>query len=157
VRLAAKVRHEGLPGELEAGVIGGRAYTAYMPIDGQPLAARVARTGPLHINEARNVLKGVLGALAALPDKNLAPRAVKLANIVVVRGEGGNTRPILIDPGGDRLLSAAPWGSSSLLKTVSPEQLRGRLADAASDLYAFGAVLHEVLSGKPVFQAESAV
>ena len=67
VRLAARVRHENLPVDLEAGFLteggGSRAWASYAPIDGQPLAARIARTGPLHVNEARNVLRGVLGAL----------------------------------------------------------------------------------------------
>src|SRR5262249_37089400 len=60
VRLAAQVRHESLPSELEVGLEGGRVFVAYAPIEGQPLSARIARTGPLHINEARNLLRGVL-------------------------------------------------------------------------------------------------
>ena len=157
VRLASKVRHENLPTDLEAGVTDGRAWAAYAPIDGQPLSSRIARTGPLHVNEARAVLRGVLGALGALHDKGLAHGALKLENIIVGRGEGGAPRPVVVDPGGDRLLVAAPWASPSAIKSASPEQLRGRLADAQSDLYSFGAVLFEVLSGKPVFNMESAV
>jgi tetratricopeptide (TPR) repeat protein len=155
VRLAAKVRHENLPSDLEAGLVEGRAYVAYAPIDGQPLASRVARTGPLHINEARTVLRGILGALAALHDKQLAHGAVKLENIIVGRGEGGVPRPVLVDVGGDRLLGA--WTNPALLKTVAPELLRGKPADPASDLYSFGAVLFEILSGKAPFSADSAV
>src|SRR5262245_57590363 len=41
VRLAARVRHENLPSDLEAGLVDGRAYVAYAPIEGQPLAARI--------------------------------------------------------------------------------------------------------------------
>lgn len=155
VRLAAKIRHENLPSDLEAGIHEGRAYVAYAPIDGQPLSARIARTGPLHINEARNVLRGVLGALAALHDKQLAHGAVKLENIIVTRGEGGAPRPVLIDVGGDRLLGG--WHAASLVKTASPELLRGKPSDAASDLYSFGAVLFEILSGKPPFTGEAGV
>ncbi|APR77239.1 Hypothetical protein A7982_02586 [Minicystis rosea] len=155
VRLAARVKHENLPSDLEAGIVGGRAYIAYAAIDGQPLAARIARTGPLHINEARTVLRGVLGALAALHEKQLAHGAIKLENILVGRGEGGAPRPVLLDVGGDRLFGA--WTSSALAKTVSPEQLRGKVADTATDLYAFGVVLFEILSGKAPFSAESSV
>lgn len=153
VRLAAKVRHENLPADLEAGIVDGRAYVAYATVDGQPLSARIARTGPLHINEARNLLRGVLGALAALHEKQLAHGALKLENIIVGRGEGGAPRPVLVDVGGDRLFA---WQAPALVKSASPEQLRGKLADHASDLYAFGAVLFEVLSGKPAFTGETA-
>ncbi len=161
VRLASKVRHENLAADLEAGISdhdgGRRAWVAYAPIEGQPLSARIARTGPLHVNEARNVLRGVLGALAALHEKHLAHGAVKLENIIVGRAEGGAPRPVLVDIGGDRLLAAAPWSNAAAIKTASPEQLRGRLASPESDLYAFGAVLFEILSGKAPFTAESGV
>jgi len=153
VRLAAKVRHDNLPADLEAGLVDGRAWVAYAPIEGQPLAARIARTGPLHINEARAVLRGILGALSALHDKQLAHGAVKLENVIVGRGEGGAPRPVLVDVGGDRLLGG--WSSGALLKTASPELLRGKPSDTASDLYSFGALLFEILCGKPPFTGET--
>lgn len=158
VRLAARVQHEGLPADLEAGIEGGRVHVAYAPFDGQPLAARVARTGPLHVNEARVILSAVLGALGALHDKQLAHGAVKLENILVGHGEGSALRVLLVDVGGDRLTSAmGPWASLGAVKTASPEVLRGKVADREGDLYSFGAVLFEVLTGKPVFSGEAPV
>ncbi len=156
VRLAAGVRHEGLPTDLTVGIEGGRVWTAYAPIDGQPLAVRIGRTGPLHINEARNILRGVLEALSALHEKHLVHGAIKLDNVIISRGEGGATRPILIDVGGDLLLGG-PWSSAALIKTASPELLRGKTGDAASDLYSFGTLMFEVLTGKPAFPGDSAV
>ena len=162
VRLAAKVHHENLPTELEAGMAGGRAYVAYAFIDGQPLASRISRTGPLHINEAKAVIRGILGALGALHEKRLAHGAVKLENIVIARGADGAVRPIVVDSGSDRLGPggsghAGPWGSAASVKSVSPEQLHGKLADTRSDLYSFGATLFEILTGKPPFTGETAV
>jgi tetratricopeptide (TPR) repeat protein/tRNA A-37 threonylcarbamoyl transferase component Bud32 len=156
VRLASRVRHENLAQDLSAGIHAGRAWVSYAPIEGQPLGARIARTGPLHINEARHVLRGVLGALAALHDKQISHGAVKLENVIVARGEGGAPRPVLIDVGGDRLASGA-FTHVGLLRTAAPEVLRGKSADAAADLYSFGALLFEVLSGKPPFSAETAM
>ena len=124
VRLAAKVRHENLPSDLEVGLEGGRVWVSYAPIEGQPLSVRIGRTGPLHINEARNLLRGVVSAVGALHDKQLVHGAIKLDNVIVARGEGGASRPILVDVGGDHLLGGG-WSSASLLKTASPEQLRG--------------------------------
>ncbi len=155
VRLAAKVRHENLPAELEAGLVGGRCFVAYAPIDGQPLGARIARTGPLHINEARGFLRGLLGGLAALHDARLSHGAVRIENVIIGRSADGLPRPVLVDVGGDRLFGG--WQSRRIARSMSPEQLRGRVADLSSDIYAFGALLFEVLAGKSPFPGESGV
>ena len=65
------------------------------------------------------MLRGVLGALAALHDKQLAHGSVKLENVIVARGEGGAPKPVLIDVGGDRLLGAmSAWHGTSCVRTV---------------------------------------
>jgi tetratricopeptide (TPR) repeat protein len=160
VRLAARVAHPNLPKGLEAGLIDGRLFVAYQPIEGQPLASRIARTGPLHMNEARALLRGVLGALDALHSAGLTHGDLRLENVIVGHGDGGTVRPVLVDVGGDRLWGAVectPWGSPALAKTASPERLRGKSSDVRGDLYAFGAMLFEILSGKPPFAADNAV
>ncbi|WP_437786482.1 protein kinase domain-containing protein [Sorangium sp. So ce1097] len=155
VRLAAQVRHESLASGVEAGIVGGRAFVAYTHIDGLPLSARLARSGPLHINEARPLLRGILGGLAALHERRLVHGALKLENVIVTRDEEGQPLPVLVDVGGDRL--GAGWSSPELVRTASPEQLRGEGAGTSSDLYAFGVLLFEVLTGKPVFSGAAAV
>ncbi|WP_437878780.1 protein kinase domain-containing protein [Sorangium sp. So ce513] len=155
VRLAAQVRHESLASGVEAGIVGGRAFVAYTHIDGLPLSARLARSGPLHINEARPLLRGILSGLAALHERRLVHGALKLENVIVARDEEGQPLPVLVDVGGDRL--GAGWSSPELVRTASPEQLRGEGAGASSDLYAFGVLLFEVLTGKPVFSGAAAV
>ncbi|WP_437616742.1 tetratricopeptide repeat protein [Sorangium sp. So ce834] len=155
VRLAAQVHHESLASGVEAGLVGGRAFVAYTHVDGLPLSARLARSGPLHINEAKPLLRGILGGLAALHEQRVVHGALKLENVLVARGDEGQPLPVLIDVGGDRL--GAGWSSPELVKTSSPEQLRGEGVGPASDLYAFGALLFELLTGKPVFSGAAAV
>ncbi|KYF94210.1 hypothetical protein BE20_07100 [Sorangium cellulosum] len=155
VRLAAQVHHENLASGVDAGLVGGRAFVAYTHVDGLPLSARLARSGPLHINEAKPLLRGILSGLAALHEQRLVHGALKLENVLVARGEEGQPLPILVDAGGDRL--GAGWSSPELVKTASPEQLRGEGVGPASDLYAFGALLFELLTGKPVFSGAAAV
>lgn len=160
IRLASRVKHDNLAEDLEAGLEGGRLYVAYAPIDGQPLAARISRTGPLHFNEAKSFLKQILAGLGALHEKKLVHGDLKLENIVIGRGPDGLQRPVLIDIGGDRLGTfgfGSIVGNGSFVRTMSPEQVRGKLAEPSSDLYAFGAVLYEILSGKPPFPGDSAL
>lgn len=157
-RLAARVVHESLPTDLDVGLADGSLYVAHAPVDGQPLSARLTRTGALHLNEARGLLRGVLAALGALHDKQIAHGAIRVENIFVSRGEGGVPRAVLVDLGGDRLFSfSSPATSASLLKTTSPEVCRGWPADPASDLYSLGAVVFEILSNKPLYVAETAM
>jgi serine/threonine protein kinase len=155
VRIASKVKNEGLPSGLEAGTVDGRVWVASATIEGQPLATRVARTGPLHLNEAKPILRGVLGALRALHDARISHGAIRLENILVARASDGGARPILVDLGGDRLTSTADGPGSmrnaAIAKTASPERIRGGNADFASDIYAFGVVVFELLTGKAPF------
>lgn len=164
-RLVGTVDHPGLPRHLEAGELEpGLFYVAYQYIEAQTLASRVARTGPVPYNDLRPILQGVLEPLAAIHKAHLVHGDVKAENVLVSPRSGGEPMVTLIDFGSDRLRlrSVASNGHTGLLavfgspKTVAPEIVRGKAADAKSDVYAFGAMLYELVTGKPVFQRESA-
>ena len=163
-RLIGTVDHPGLPRHLEAGEIEpGIFYVAYEYIDAQPLSARLARTGPMSYDALRPLLKGILEPLAAIHRAHLVHGDVKTEN-VLVQPSAGEPKVTLIDFGTDRLRvrQVQSNGHTGLLavfgspKTVAPEIVRGRAADPKSDVYAFGAMLFELLTGKPVFLHESA-
>ncbi|HEY1955683.1 MAG TPA: tetratricopeptide repeat protein [Polyangiaceae bacterium] len=162
-RLVATVQHEGLPKNIDAGEIDGTFYVAYEHIDAQPLASRFARTGPSHINELRPILRALLEPLAALHKAQLSHGDLKMDHALVLRGaDAQSVKVVLIDFGGDRLRPrlTPTSGTYGLLacygspKTIAPEQVRGKSADARTDVYAFGAMLYELLAGKPVFPVE---
>ncbi len=164
-RLIGTIDHAGLPRHIEAGELEpGLFYVAYEFVEAQPLSVRLARTGPLSYKDLRPLLKGILEPLAAIHRGHLVHGDVKAENILVSSAGGGDPRVVLIDFGTDRLRLRATGsnGHTSLLavfgspKTVAPELVRGRPADPRSDVYAFGAVLFELLTGKPVFAFESA-
>ncbi|MBM4360459.1 MAG: tetratricopeptide repeat protein, partial [Deltaproteobacteria bacterium] len=150
-----------LPADLVAGFVGDRPFIAYRAADVQPLSTRVSRSGPLHVNEARGILHGVLDALRKLHEAGLPHGAVKLENVLVGKKEGGPTLVFLVDNGGDLLWSA--WvhsdtesASANRVKGLAPEQFKGFGATTKSDLYGFGALMFELLTGKPPIDGPSA-
>ncbi len=158
-RLVGTIDHPGLPRRLVTDEHGDRFYVAHDHVEGQPLSARIARTGPMHINEARPLLKAILEPLAKIHERRLSHGDLRLENVIVFRAADGSQGVVLLDAGSDRLRARARVanGQSELFstvgspKTVSPEQIRGQASDPRSDVYSFGAVLYEILSGKPVF------
>ncbi|HEX8792162.1 MAG TPA: tetratricopeptide repeat protein [Polyangiaceae bacterium] len=165
-RLVAAVDHPGLPHGIDAGETDGVYWISYLHVDAQPLSARLARTGPSHINEIKPILRGILEALVALHKARIVHGDLKLENVLVGRplADGVAPRVTLIDFGTDRLrqrptVANGHTGVLAVLgspKTIAPEQVRGMRADPASDVYSFGAIAYELLCGKPVFAYESA-
>ena len=165
-RLIASIDHPGLPADLSAGFIGDRPGLCHRYVEGQPLASRIGRTGPMHINEARPLLRALLEALAAIHQRRLSHGDLRLENVIVFRDSSGKQGVVLIDAGSDRLRARARVtsnGQNELFstvgspKTVAPEQIRGMTSDPRSDVYSFGAMLYEVLTGKPVFGDGTAI
>jgi tetratricopeptide (TPR) repeat protein len=159
-RQVAGLSQDNLPKGLTAAIVEDRAIVTYEHADAQSLAARVGRLGPIHLNEARTILTQVLEALAAIHEKRLAHGSVKLENVLLARGDAGTQKVILVDAGADRL-RRRPRASGDVLgmvvnpKIAAPELHRGKGADPRSDLYAFGVLVYELLSGKPPFAATS--
>jgi len=157
LRIASRVAHDSLPTGVEMGITASRPWVAYAPIDAQPLAARVGRTGPLHINEARDILRGVLSGLSALHGARVFHGNIKLENVLVGRGEGGKVRAYLLDTAADRLGygSGALFGLPQLVKSAAPERLRGTETNQQTDIYAVGVLLFEMLTGKVPFPGDN--
>ena len=152
VRLSGRVESASLPRQLVAGFVDDKPYVAYEAVDAQPLSRRIARTGALHVNEARPLVAGVLGALMTLHEAGLCHGATKLDNALVAKAADGGPTCVLVDVGSDLLYRSEVVSQGAVaLRGVAPEQLKGQSATPKSDMYAFGELLFEVLSGKPPF------
>jgi tetratricopeptide (TPR) repeat protein len=162
-RMVAGIGHLSLPSDVWAGQVGDRWGVSQPHLEGETLAARLQRSGPIRLTEAREILQGILGALAALHERRMAHGDLRLENVLLVPSFAGE-HVVLLDPGSDHLRAPAPIanGHGSRLAvlggaTLAPEQIAGKVADARSDVYAFGALLHQLLSGKPVFASDSPI
>ena len=145
---------------------GGRALVMEL-IDGPTLADRLRR-GPLPIAEALAIARQIADALEAAHDHGIVHRDLKPANIKVREDD---TVKVLdfglarIEPGGaDSDPESSPTVTAAtragaVLGTapyMSPEQARGRRVDKRTDVWAFGCVLYEMLSGQRAFGRETA-
>src|SRR6202043_2351500 len=118
--------------------------------------------GPLPLERAIEYSGQILDALDAAHRKGITHRDLKPANILVTK-QGIK----LLDFGlakqtvrlGEEEATKALTDQGQIIGTLqymSPEQLQGKEADARSDLFSFGCVLHEMLTGKRAFEGQSA-
>jgi Flp pilus assembly protein TadD/tRNA A-37 threonylcarbamoyl transferase component Bud32 len=124
-------------------------------VEGEPLACRIAR-GPLPVPEAVRLGKEIAEGLAAAHAKGLIHRDLKPENVMIT-AEG---RAKILDFG----LAKRLEGEASLtadhrvlgtFRSMSPEQARGMPLDARSDLFSFGLLVYEMLSGVSPFEGIS--
>jgi serine/threonine-protein kinase len=138
----------------------GRPFIAMEWLEGRDLSAELAARGPLSAREALEVLEQVGAALQAAHGADVVHRDLKVQN--VMRLQGGEAAQVkLVDFGVAKGLSPEAPGASTLTQTgavlgtpltMAPEQIRGEVPDARTDLYAMGVLLFQLVTGQPPFQ-----
>jgi serine/threonine protein kinase/lipopolysaccharide biosynthesis regulator YciM len=123
-------------------------------IQGETLTSHLQRTGPLPLGEALALAKQISLGLDASHQAGVIHRDLKAANIILESSVGGRARAVVMDFG---LARSSTGSNPSITKTgviagtpayMPPEQLAGEAATAASDIYAFGVVLCELVTGQ---------
>jgi Tol biopolymer transport system component/TolB-like protein/tetratricopeptide (TPR) repeat protein len=164
-RAAGTLNHPNLLVVYDVGNEGEISYVVSELLEGSTLGDRLAR-GPLPLRECLDYAAQVAAGLAAAHDKGIVHRDLKPQNLFLTR----DGRVKLLDFGLAKR-TATLTGAESEAPTVSgatqpgavlgtmgyisPEQLTGRPADARSDVFAAGAVLYEMLAGRPAFRRAS--
>ena len=165
-KAVAALSHPNILAIHDYGTHDGTVYIVTELLEGQTLRARLTE-GPLAPRRAVEIAVQVAHGLAAAHDKGIVHRDLKPENLWV----GRDGRVKILDFGLARSAAAPGPGSSSLAPTeaagtgvgglvgtmgyMAPEQVRGGALDPRTDLFAFGAVLYEMLSGRRAFQGES--
>jgi serine/threonine-protein kinase len=135
----------------------GRLYLALEWVEGRTLREILDETGPLEPARAVRIAISVCDALDYLHSRGVVHRDLKPENIMI--GAGDSIRLLDFGIAAKTRSRRLTFGKlSRIMGTVdyiSPEQVRGKRGDARSDIYALGAILFEMLTGRPPFDADN--
>src|SRR5271170_641830 len=166
-RSAAALNHPNILSIFDIGEERGAPYIVSELLEGQTLRERI-RNGPLSSRKAVDYALQVARGLAAAHEKGIVHRDLKPENLFLTNDE----RVKILDFGLAKLTRAETDGDAEaatvqantepgqIMGTVgymSPEQVRGKSADYRSDIFAFGSILYEMLSGERAFRGDSPV
>lgn len=156
IQLAARLTHPHILPLHDSGDADGLLYYVMPYVDGPSLDVRVKQEGSLPVEEALDIGRAVASALDYAHRQGVVHRDIKPANIMMNEGVA-----VVTDFGIGKALSESSLRTAQLTQEgmligtpayMSPEQTReGGEVDGRSDIYSLGLVLHELLSGKPLF------
>ena len=163
---ASELKHPNICGVSEFGLIDDkRAFIVMDYIDGYSLANAIESDGKLEPKLAILVLLQVVEGLEYARSKGVIHRDIKPENIMLVRKSGSLPEVKIVDFGIAKLVRDDEAGPN-LTQTgdvfgtpnyMSPEQCYGKKIDYKTDIYSFGCVLHETVSGAPPFKSNSSL
>jgi tetratricopeptide (TPR) repeat protein/TolB-like protein len=166
-RSASALNHPNIVTIHEVGAEAGVPYIVMEHIEGHDLRSMI-HDGAVPVRKALDVVTQITDGLAAAHERGIVHRDLKPENIMFTRD--GYAK--ILDFGLAKMMGPAPDGDhtaqlempgtnpGTILGTVgymSPEQARGRRLDFRSDQFALGAILYELVSGKPAFDGETAM
>ena len=162
IQLAARLQHPHIVQVLAAGQADGIPYYTMPFVEGESVRGRLGRLGPFSITEAIGVLRDVARALAYAHERNVVHRDIKPDNVLL---SGGSAT--VADFGIAKAISAARTDAGIATLTqmgtsigtpayMAPEQAAADpSADHRADIYSFGCLGYELLTGRPPFIAKS--
>ena len=173
-RVLASLSHPNIAGIHGIEEVDGKRFLVMELVEGQTLAERIQR-GPMPIEEVVRIAKQIAEAVESAHEKGVVHRDLKPANVNITPDgnvkvlDFGLAKALVGDPmSGDNVnhdlslsptLTQAMTGLGVLLGTagyMSPEQARGKPVDRRADIWAFGCILYEMLTGQRLFTGETA-
>ncbi len=164
-RAAGRLNHPNILHIYDVGQHDGQAYLVTEFLDGETLRDRMGGA-PMPVRKATELAIAFAHGLAAAHEQGIVHRDLKPENLFVTRdgrlkildfGLAKLTRPEAGE-GTGATVHASDTGQGTVWGTVgymSPEQVRAQSVDHRADIFAFGAILYEMLSGKRAFRGES--
>ena len=160
IRVSAQLQHPHIVPVLAAGETGGLPYFTMPYVEGRSLRAELASSGELPVRTAMLLLREIASALAYSHAHGVIHRDIKPENILI---SGGSA--MVTDFGVAKALEASTLQKTGGLTSagvalgtpayMAPEQIADEPIDARADIYAFGVLAYELLTGSPPFAGRS--
>jgi serine/threonine protein kinase/class 3 adenylate cyclase len=154
--LARKVTHKNVCRIYEFSRGEGHAFTTMELVEGESLLSHLHRTGGLPVAEATEIIRQMCAGLREAHSQGVVHRDLKPANIMIDRS--GTVK--IMDFGIARLIQGNGNMTGTIVGTpayMSPEQAELKAVSAATDIYAMGLVLYEMVTGIPVFNGDTPI
>ena len=158
--IASQLGHENIVEVHDFNLSEGQAYMVMELLDGEDLAARLQARGAMALDQAKHILDQVASALAAAHRAHIVHRDLKPQNIYLCRRGGRDDYVKVLDFGVSKVLdsSSVVTRDHALVGTpfyMSPEQAEGKVKeiDSRTDVFALGAIVWEMLTGRMAFGA----
>ncbi len=160
----SRLHHPHTVQVFDFGTAQGALYLIMEYVRGLDLAHIIQRDGPLPWSRAAPLLSQICGALQEAHELGIVHRDLKPENVLITRTTGGRDYAKVLDFGLAKLeqpqVPTTATDRQSIVGTpyfMSPEQIRGDEVDARSDIYSFGALMFELLTGSHLFLGSTAV
>jgi serine/threonine protein kinase len=164
----ASLSHPNIAGIYDLQHSGDTQFLIMELVEGETLADRIKR-GPIPMEDALQIGKSICEALEAAHEKGIVHRDLKQANVKLTPdgkvkvldfglAKAMESTPTTTLSNSPTLLSVAASNAGMILGTapyMSPEQVKGKTVDRRADIWAFGVVLYEMLTGKIAFSGET--
>ena len=153
---AARVQNENIAGVYDTGFDKGSYYLVMEYVEGTDLKQKLrANAGPLPLINALSIAEQIASGLEVAHKAGLIHRDIKPHNILI-----NNEGKVKITDFGIARIDSDTEDTGIIVGSVhyiSPEQVKGALATEAADIYSLGAVMYEMLTGKTLFEGDTAM
>ena len=159
IHIIAQLQHPHIVPLYDSGESGGFLYYVMPFVEGESLRARLARVGPLPVNEAVRLLKEIADALSYAHERGIVHRDIKPDNVML-----SGRHAAVTDFGVAKAVSASAGDKLTTVgiavgtpQYMAPEQaMAEETIDHRVDIYALGVLGYEMLTGRPAFEATTA-